>query len=156
MPIKRKTFMDSINARLVLTVLIAENGRIPMKIKGYASSYALKTDIQGTKKRALQNALFKYISQKQDIPEEIYNSGKWIESKLSRVRVKIVDFHVLYFDYKFLRLKRENWNGKYVNTLRSKKTGEFISWNKWKSRKPKELFKEDELDELGTEPYEND
>lgn len=148
---RRKSFIDGVNARLQLDVLIAYPRRRTLQIRGEASSFAIRSELNDVKKRALQNALYKYLSRTEEIPEEIYNSGTYIRENIPNVKLQIINYNVLYHDYKFLRIKREKRRGKYYNVVRSRKTGQFVSVSKWKNTQPSELVSEETFDELGVE-----
>lgn len=147
----RKSFVDNINARLVLTVLIAKPGEKPIKVKGESSSFVIRSDLPNVKKKALQNAIFKYLAIKDDVPEDIYNSGNYIRNNAGNVKIQILDYNVTYYDYRYLKLKREKRRGKYYNVLRSTKTGQFVSISKWKNTKTKEFISEEQVEDLGLE-----
>lgn len=151
MQTKRKSFIDGVKARLQIDVLIAYPRRRTLEITGYAESFAIRSELNDVKKRALQNALFKYLSETEEIPEEIYNSGAYIRQSLPNVKLQIQNYSVLYQEYKFLRIKREKRRGKYYNVVRSRKTGQFVSVSKWKNTQPSELVSEETFDELGVE-----
>lgn len=138
----RKSRVDKVNARLILDVLISEPGKHPVRYTGVASSVSMKSEFQDVVKRAKSNALFKYLIDKGKILD--YDG---FQSYSRPIKLQVIDFRIRYFDYQFIDIKRVRRRGKYYNMVRSKKTGQIISFSRWRRTTSEEL--ESSNEELG-------
>lgn len=138
----RKSKVDKVNARLILDVLISEPKRRPVRYTGMASSVSMKSEFRDVVNRAKSNALFKYLIDRGKIMD--YDG---FQDYSNPVNLQVIDFRIRYFDYKFIDIKRVRRRGRYYNMVRSKKTGQIISFSRWRRTTTEELKSSNE--ELG-------
>lgn len=139
----RRNTLQNLRGQVTFVVKVTDEIRgISVLEDATASSNNVKDDLNNIKKRAIANAVYKYVSrgigayQLDNNNNFVDNKGRFVNSGTVSssvfgeiVRIKAIKYELT----NNTRLKRENWNGTYMSVVRDNK-GRIVRRTKWSNK----------------------